>query len=107
MTRILIALTSHDKLGTTGARTGAYLAEIAHPWEVFTKAGLELDFVSTAGGAVPLDGLDGKDPVCAAFLGHAATIAKLHASQKPSDVDPSRYAVMFYAGGHGTMWDFP
>lgn len=26
---------------------------------------------------------------------------------KPSDIDPSKYAAIFYAGGHGTMWDFP
>lgn len=26
---------------------------------------------------------------------------------KPSQVNPAGYAANYYAGGHGTMWDFP
>jgi putative intracellular protease/amidase len=106
-TRILIALTSHSVLGNTGKATGAYVAEIAHPWAAFIAAGFEVDFVSPRGGEVPLDGVDRKDPVNARFLDDKETMARLHASAKPSDVDPSRYAAIYYSGGHGTMWDFP
>lgn len=105
--RILIALTSHATLGSTGKPTGAYVAEIAHPWAAFTDAGFDVDFVSVRGGEVPLDGVDRKDPVNARLLDDAATLARLHASLAPREVDPSRYAAIFYAGGHGTMWDFP
>lgn len=105
--RILIALTSHAILGSTGKATGAYVAEIAHPWATFTDAGFDVDFVSVRGGEVPLDGVDRKDPVNARLLDDAATMARLHASAAPRDVDPARYAAIFYAGGHGTMWDFP
>jgi putative intracellular protease/amidase len=24
-----------------------------------------------------------------------------------SSIDPNNYSVIFFAGGHGTMWDFP
>jgi putative intracellular protease/amidase len=107
--RVLFVLTSHSQLGTSGVLppTGAYLPEIAHPYEVLTKAGFEVDFVSVKGGVVPLYGTDSKDPVVAAFLEDAATMDRLHASLEPSKVDPSKYAAIFYAGGHGTMWDFP
>ena len=105
--RILLALTSHATLGSTGKATGAYLAEIAHPWAAFTDAGFDVDFVSVRGGEVPLDGVDRKDPVNARLLDDADTITRLHASAAPRDIDPSRYAAIFYAGGHGTMWDFP
>lgn len=105
--RILIAVTSHDQLGATGKPTGAYLPEIAHPHAVFTRAGLPVDFVSVRGGRVPLDGVDRKDPVNAAFLDDEATLARLHASAAPQDIDPKRYAAILFAGGHGTMWDFP
>jgi putative intracellular protease/amidase len=105
--RILIAVTSHDRLGNTGRATGAYLAEIAHPWAVFTQAGYATDFVSPRGGAVPLDGVDRKDPVCAAFLDDARTMDQLRASKTPANIDARAYVAMFYAGGHGTMWDFP
>ena len=105
--RALIAVTSHAELGTTGKPTGAYLAEISHPHAVLRAAGWDVDFVSVRGGAVPLDGVSRKDPVDAALLDDAATLARLHASAAPRDVDASRYDAIFYAGGHGTMWDLP
>lgn len=105
--RILIAVTSHDKKGSTGQPTGAYLPEITHPLEVFTKAGFQVDFVSPRGGRVPLDGVDRKDPVNAAFLDDAAAVARLHASAAPTSIDAGKYAAIFFAGGHGAMWDFP
>ena len=105
--RILIAVTSHDKKGNTGETTGAYLPEITHPLEVFTKAGFAVDFVSVRGGQVPLDGVDRKDPINAAFLDDAAAVARLHASAAPLAIEPGKYAAVLFAGGHGTMWDFP
>jgi putative intracellular protease/amidase len=105
--RILIVLTSHSTLGTTGKPTGAYLSEVAHPWKAFAKAGFAIDFASVKGGQVPLDGVDRKDPVNAELLDDTATMARLHASLAPAAIDPAKYDAMFYAGGHGTMWDFP
>ena len=105
--RSLIAVTSHAKKGNTGEATGAYLPEITHPLEVFTKAGFAVDFVSVRGGQVPLDGVDRKDPINAAFLDDAAAVARLHASAAPQAIEPGKYAAVLFAGGHGTMWDFP
>ncbi len=105
--KILIALTSHDVLGSTGKPTGAYLAELTHAHAVFVAAGFDVDFVSIRGGKVPLDGVDRKDPANAAFLDDGTALAALHASKRPGEVDPSAYAAIYYAGGHGTMWDFP
>lgn len=104
--KILIAVTSHDKLGDTGKKTGAYLSEVAHPVAVFEEAGYDVDFVSPKGGRPPLDGTDKPDDVGKAFLASDAVGAKLDATQRPEQVDPSAYQAIFYAGGHGTMWDF-
>lgn len=105
--RVLIALTSHDKKGDTGESTGAFLPEIAHPYAVFTRAGFSIDFASVRGGRVPLDGVDRKDPVNAAFLDDAEVMRRMNDSAAASAVDPSLYDVIFFAGGHGAMWDFP
>jgi putative intracellular protease/amidase len=105
--RILIALTSHAEKGNTGQKTGAYVPEIAHPYDVFTRAGYAVDFASVKGGRVPLDGLDAMDEQSKSFLNDSAVQARLHASTPSSEVDPARYDAVFYAGGHGTMWDFP
>lgn len=102
---ILIAMTSHDRKGDTGQPTGAYLPEIAEPYEVFVEAGYDVEFASVRGGRVPLDGVDRSAPAIARFLGDEALVARLHASIPAREVDPSRYAAIFFAGGHGAMWD--
>ncbi|WP_233512770.1 type 1 glutamine amidotransferase domain-containing protein, partial [Micromonospora deserti] len=103
MTRALIALTSHRELGDTGRETGFYVGEAAEPWEVFRAAGWDVDLVSVAGGQPPLDGRDDNDPTQNDFLAHAGVADTLRAA----DVDPTGYDVIVFAGGHGTMWDFP
>jgi len=105
--RILVVLTSHDQKGSTGQPTGVYLSELTHADAVFRQAGYVIDYVSVKGGRVPLDGVDRADPVNAQFLDDNDKVAALHASRKPGDVDPKAYAAIYYAGGHGTMWDFP
>ncbi len=103
----LIVLTSHRTLGDTGRETGFYVGEAAHPWKVFTDAGLSVDLVSVAGGVPPQDGRDPDDPVQQEFLADERVAAQLADTRTPADVDPADYDVIFYAGGHGTMWDFP
>ncbi|WP_350279024.1 type 1 glutamine amidotransferase domain-containing protein [Kribbella sp. HUAS MG21] len=103
MTRVLIALTSHSELGDTGRSTGFYVSEAAEPWAVFQEAGFDVDLVSVRGGRPPVDGVDDTDPIQQKFLAavdldHTATAAEL---------DAASYDAIFFAGGHGTMWDFP
>ncbi len=107
MTKVLMVLTSHADLGDTGRKTGFYLPEVAHPWGVFNEAGYHVDFVSPKGGEAPMDGVDLSDPVQQAFLDDPDVAAALRATLTPEQVNPSDYDVIFYAGGHGTMWDFP
>lgn len=103
--RVLIAMTSHDKKGNTGQPTGAYLGEVAHPYEVFAHAKYTIEFTSVRGGKVPLDGVDDADDIGRSFL--AAHRAELDSTPAADDVDPSRFDVIYFAGGHGAMWDFP
>lgn len=105
--RILLAVTNHDRLGATGRPTGAFLAEIAHPYAELAKAGVGVDFVSPGGGQVPLDGLDEADDVGRAFLADQDAMARLARTPAAADLDPAPYQAIFFAGGHGTMWDFP
>jgi putative intracellular protease/amidase len=105
--KILIALTSHDRLGNTGRSTGFYLPEAAHPWKVFTDAGYDVDLVSVRGGKPPVDGADTSDPIQRAFLDDAKIAAQLAATPRPQDIDAADYDAILYVGGHGTMWDFP
>lgn len=105
--KILFVVTSHDKLGDTGRHTGYFLAEVTHPWKVLTDAGYEIDFVSPQGGDAPVDGVEQDDPVNILFREDKRYQEKIHHTMNPSEVKAEKYAAIFYAGGHGTMWDFP
>lgn len=104
--KILFVVTSHDKKGNIGESTGYYLGEVSHPWEVLHSAGYEIDFVSPKGGKAPVDGFDLNDPVNKQFWENKTYRQKVENTMKPAEVDASKYAAIFYAGGHGAMWDF-
>ena len=104
--KILFVLTSHKQLGDTGRETGVYLSEAAHPWKVL-KGEYQIDFVSPAGGKVPVDGFDLEDPVNKEFWENEQIQKQLANTMKPSEVNPEDYVAIHYVGGHGTMWDFP
>jgi len=110
---ILLVVSNHGDLGNTGKLTGFFLSEAAHPWEVFREAGYTVEIASPAGGFAPVDpkSYDLKDPANAAFwkeygieAGGRRGIGKTVSLEK---VDPAQYAAIFFAGGHGAMWDFP
>lgn len=104
--KILFVVTSHNKKGNTGQPTGYYLGEVAHPWEVLHNAGYEIDFVSPKGGKAPVDGFNLEDPINKKFWEDPAYRYKIEHTLQPDAIDPSKYAAIFYAGGHGAMWDF-
>ena len=53
--KVLMVLTSHDELGTTGRKTGFWLEELAAPYYAFKDAGAEIVLASPKGGQPPLD----------------------------------------------------
>lgn len=103
--KILFVVTSHDTKGSTGEKTGYYLGEVSHPWEVLTKAGYEIDFVSPKGGNPPVDGFDLTDETNKLFWENAYYHNKISNSMKPNEVKPKNYEAIYFAGGHGAMWD--
>ncbi|MCC5637298.1 type 1 glutamine amidotransferase domain-containing protein [Nostoc sp. CHAB 5844] len=105
--KVLIVLTSHDKLGNTGKETGFYLPEVSHPVAVFDSAGFTVEYVSPKGEKAPMTGVDLNDPLNVAFLNNPSKMAQVENTLHPSEINPSEYDAIFYAGGHGTMWDFP
>jgi len=104
--KILFVVTSHDIKGNTGEKTGFYLSEVSHPWEVLENAGYEIDFVSPKGGKAPVDGFNLDDAVNKKFWNNTVYRTKIENTMKPSKVNTEDYVAIHYAGGHGTMWDF-
>lgn len=106
MKKILFVVTSHSQLGSTGKKTGFYFSEVAHPYHVLSRD-YDIDIVSPLGGEAPYEGLDENDPISMALYNDPAFRAKIASTLSPAQVAPADYAAIFYAGGHGVMWDFP
>jgi putative intracellular protease/amidase len=107
--KILMVLTSHDKLGNTGRKTGFWLEELAAPYFVFKDAGAEIVLASPQGGQPPLDPKS-NEPVFQTDLTHrfeadAAAKAQLASTVRLDSVKQEDYDTVFYPGGHGPMWD--
>lgn len=107
--RVLFVVTNHGQLGDTGKETGYFLREVAYPHKALTEAGYQVDFASPKGGAAPMDpnSKDLDDEVNKAFVENEALMAALEDTLAPETIDPSNYVAIFYAGGHGTMYDLP
>jgi len=107
--RILMVLTSHDKLGDTGKTTGFWLEELAAPYYVFQAAGAEITLASPLGGQPPLDpksdAPDAQTDDTRRFHADAEAKAALAATHKLADMDVGAYDAVFYPGGHGPLWD--
>ena len=106
---ILMVLTSHDKLGDTGRKTGFWLEEFAAPYYVFNEAGVDLTLASPKGGQPPLDPKSNEPKfqteLTRRFEKDAAATAALAATTPLGEVSPSDFDTVFYPGGHGPMWD--
>ncbi|MBX5162327.1 MULTISPECIES: type 1 glutamine amidotransferase domain-containing protein [unclassified Rhizobium] len=103
---ILCVVTSHPIRGDSGEPTGFAMVELTHPLEVFEAAGIPVEIASIRGGHPPIDFFDLSDPVNDKFWKDKEFRAELAQSKILADLDPSRYSAVFFAGGHGTMWDF-
>lgn len=107
--KILMVLTSHDRLGDTGKKTGFWLEEFAAPYYVFRDAGAEITVVSPLGGQPPLDPKsDEPDAQTAAtrrFKADVAAQAPLATTGRLDAVYAANFDAVFYPGGHGPLWD--
>lgn len=107
--KILIVLTSHDKLGNTGEKTGFWLEEFAAPYYAFVDAGAHVTLASPRGGQPPLDPTsdeeDNQTDSTRRFKADEKAQKALASTHRLSDVDTDDFDAVFYPGGHGPLWD--
>lgn len=108
-TQVLMVLTSHDKLGSTGEKTGFWLEEFAAPYYQLIDAGFTVTLASPLGGQPPLDPksaeADFQTDATRRFENDEQSQQVLAATTKLSFIDANEYAAVFYPGGHGPLWD--
>ncbi len=109
MARILMVLTSHDRLGDTGKKTGFWLEEFAAPYYVFKDAGAEITLASPQGGQPPLDPKSDDESAqtdaTRRFKADAGAQQQLATTVPLASVRAGDFDAVFYPGGHGPLWD--
>lgn len=107
--KILMVLTSHDRLGDTGRKTGFWLEELAAPYYVFKDAGFEITLASPKGGQPPLDPKSNEPAfqteMTRRFEADTEANEALANTVRLSDVSAESFDTVFYPGGHGPLWD--
>ncbi|KAK3294330.1 class I glutamine amidotransferase-like protein [Chaetomium fimeti] len=107
--KVLVVLTSHDKLGDTGKPTGWYLSELAHPYDILTAQGFSITLASPAGGPAPLDPSSveaaSDDAVSQGFLTERNALWEATEPLVSFLGRADEFAALFFPGGHGPMFD--
>lgn len=107
--KILFVLTSHDKLGDTGKKTGFWIEEFANPYYTLLDKGADITLATPKGGVAFIDPSSNtpetstKDTV--RFKNDAVAQEKIKRTLVLSEIDPNDYDAVFYPGGHGPLWD--
>lgn len=107
--KVLFVLTSHGQLGNTGKPSGWYLPELAHPYDLLEKAGVDITIASPKGGEAPLDPASVEafknDEVSQTVLENKSDLWKNTHKLSQFVGKAGDYDALFYVGGHGPMFD--
>lgn len=106
---ILFVLTSHDKLGDTGKKTGFWVEEFANPYYTLLDKGATITIATPKGGAAPIDpSSDSPDAATVdtdRFNKDADAKERIANTNVLADMNPDNFDAVFYPGGHGPLWD--
>ncbi|MGM0481772.1 MAG: type 1 glutamine amidotransferase domain-containing protein [Pseudomonadota bacterium] len=107
--KILMVLTSHDKLGDSGNKTGFWVEEFVAPYYVFSDAGADVTLASPAGGQPPIDpnsqAEEAQTEATKRFDNDEPLQNKLASTCKLDEINVDDFDAIFYPGGHGPLWD--
>ena len=109
--RVLLVVTSASRMGHSPALTGSWLEEVVAPYYVFLDARCTITIASPHGGNAPIDTTsllpENATASTRRYDADLETQQKLNATVILSSIDFADYDAVFFAGGHGTMEDFP
>ncbi|WP_019925196.1 DJ-1/PfpI family protein [Nocardia sp. BMG111209] len=112
--RALIAVSSyHGVIYPDGTKTGLFYTEALHPFEVFTRAGIEVDLASET-GTFGLDDLSlterflsGDDRSVFDDPKHPFNVKLNSQLRTAAEVDRTEYGLFFASAGHAALYDYP
>lgn len=114
--RVLMIASNPSVSPITGWPVGMWIAELAHPWHVFSEAGYMMDVASPLGGAIEIDafsdprhesGYSAHDVLSLGFLSSPSHAAILGNTVDLATIDVTKYDAVFFVGGQAPMVTFP
>ncbi|PCK32635.1 nuclear transport factor 2 family protein [Pseudoalteromonas piscicida] len=103
--RVLIVASSKAFHGDSQLPAGTSFDELLSAYDIFTQAGLMVDFVSTQGGALNLSYINTSNDEHKKYLYQPDYMYALSNTMRPAEVDPSQYAAIYYVGGSNAMYE--
>jgi len=106
--RVLMVVTSHDKMGETTEKTGIWLSELTHAYLEFEKSNFDIDIATIKNQPLPIDprSIKNADKESLEFLANGKKRDILSKTIALKDVKVKNYDAIYLVGGHGVMWDF-
>jgi len=109
--KILIIVTNVALYESGNLPTGLWLSELTHMYDSAKERGYEVTIASPKGGNIPLDPESLKpmliDKLSKEYQANEDFMKLLQNTKSLNEVAGRSFDVVYLAGGHGTMYDFP
>lgn len=102
-----MATSNQHTYGNSDMNTANHFEEIVKAYHVFVAAGLEVDFVSPNGGAIPIGYINTSDPIQKQYIYDPKLMGKLKTTMTADEVVDKKYAAVYYSGGGAAMFGVP
>lgn len=102
--RILFIVSNAHFYGDSERNTSNHFSEIVHAYDVFEKAGYDVDFVSPEGGAIPIGYINTSDSIQKRYIYNNDFMDDLESTQNPSETKAVNYKAVYYGGGGAAMF---
>lgn len=107
----ILAIVTNITHYENGMPTGLWLSELTHLYDEAKKHNWEITIASPQGGNIPIDPESLKplllDKISKQYYENADFRKKLEQTKSLSEVENNTFDLVYLAGGHGTMYDFP
>ncbi|MGE8292182.1 MAG: type 1 glutamine amidotransferase domain-containing protein [Sphingobacterium sp.] len=111
MLKILIIVTNVGVYANSNLATGLWLSELTHLYHAVKERGYRVTIASPKGGDIPIDPESLKhftlDQTSKRYWNEDSFRKLLNNSKPLTEVADENYDLIYLAGGHGTMYDFP
>lgn len=105
--KVLFITSNQATYGDSDKKTANHFGEIVLAYDVFTKAGYEIDIVSPKGGSIPVGYFDDSNTVQRAYYSDSNFMERLEQTLHPTEVTASNYVAVYYSGGGAAMFGVP